>query len=63
MERGDEEMRLLEEEVVGEEVEEEGRGLLVPLGLRLEPGGWGVWLGEWKRWVGLTEVEGQDLDF
>lgn len=47
MEKGDEEMRLLEEEeVVGEEVEEEGRGLLVSLGLRLEPGGWGVWLGE-----------------
>ncbi len=60
MERGDEEMRLLEEEEV---VGEEGRGLLVPLGLWLEPGGWGVWLGEWKRWVGLTEVEGQDLDF
>lgn len=47
MERGDEEMRLLEEEeVVGEEVEGEGRVLLVSLGLRQEPGGWGVRLGE-----------------
>lgn len=46
MERGDEEMRLLEEEVVGEEVEGEGRGLLVSLELLQKPGGWGVWLGE-----------------
>lgn len=48
MERGDEEMRLLEEEeeVAGEEVEGEGQVLLVSLGLRQEPGGWGVRLGE-----------------
>lgn len=43
-------MRLLEEEVVGEEVEEEGRGwgrgLLVSLRLRLVPGERGLWLEE-----------------
>lgn len=64
VERGDEEMRLLEEEeeVEGEEVEGEVRRLLASLVLQQELGGWGVWLRESRMWVGLKEVEEQDSD-